>query len=783
MKITTIQISWFRKILKATINMEDDITVIAGANNSGKTSIVELFNYVFNAKGALCSDDFPVYESQEWCTAVFPYFQAQFKQENKKDDLIANILGTIVPSENPENEMLLTPIEVLIQVDYDPAGDDIRNFADYIMELDPDNSSFYFIYRFELDKDLLRKSLDSEYEKLKQSIEDEQIQQEVRKASIETLGKTIEQISKTNGGQAGNITIDMVVTDEAVQSLLKSITSAKYQVDNFFLRESSQGLGYSNLIFIHLQLEKYRKTIDPLLVNFFVIEEPEAHMHPLSHDDLIGFSKAIFNRYPVIKKRMTSKYQFIFIDEYQDTMSDVLKIFFESVHNTKTKLFLFGDRMQQIYKNYDGSFEESFELFDTTKALTTNYRSTKSIVNILNRIYNDPAFVQNISEKMRSTDSDFDPRIIISHSIQAEIENLRKTDPDTLILYLFNKERFSDIDAIHLYDAFNSMEKYSFSKAVSAVDVLTTRYEDNPDALLKVLFCVVDLLKLYKAQQYGNIIQILKGNKSIFSKESWNIQTHNDKETVFNSIKQVFNIIESESKTTADLIRGLSNVHLLNEAYLSGIVDDDDYKLAELVPVVEVVHVADYLCNPRVSTQHGVKGESHDSVVFVAEDSSNNPCVAMYRFFEMWGQIPISAKTLNQFYYDFAAEVDNIQRSIGIKVSDLKKDTYAANEEMIKEKIHTVFDRFKDNPYFQFIYGADYESYFSKPGVTKARDCLKGNTAYSILSAYKLFYVGCSRARRNLTILLDSSKIKGNLEPQKKRFEEIGFQVVSSPIH
>ena len=90
MKITTIQISGFRKILKATINMEDDITVIAGANNSGKTSIVELFNYVFNAKGALCSDDFPVYESQEWCTAVFPYFQAQFKQENKKEDLMVD---------------------------------------------------------------------------------------------------------------------------------------------------------------------------------------------------------------------------------------------------------------------------------------------------------------------------------------------------------------------------------------------------------------------------------------------------------------------------------------------------------------------------------------------------------------------------------------------------------------------------------------------------------------------------------------------------------------------
>lgn len=554
------------------------------------------------------------------------------------------------------------------------------------------------------------------------------------------------------------------------------------RIDN---KDQKESIAESNARYIEkygkLDYDMVRNNIKVLSYN----ESPFSSLYygGLSHDDLISFSKAIFNRYPVIKKRMTSKYQFIFIDEYQDTMSDVLKIFFESVHNTKTKLFLFGDRMQQIYKNYDGSFEENFELFDTTKALTTNYRSAKNIVDILNNIYNDPALVQNSSEKMRSAKSDFDPRIIISHSIQAEIESLRKSDSDTLILYLFNRERFSDIDAINLYNAFDKMEKYSFGKAVSAVDVLTTHYEDNPDSLLKVLFCIVELLRLYKAQQYGSIIQILKGNKSVFSKDSWNIKTHNDKETVFNSIKQVFNIIESENKTIADLIRGLANVHLLNEAYLSGIVDDDDYKLAELVPVVEVVHVADYLCNPRVSTQHGVKGESHDSVVFVAEDSSSNPCVAMYRFFEMWGRIQISAKTLNQFYYDFAAEVGNIQQSIGIRGSELKKGTYIANEEMIKAKLHTVFDRFKDDPYFQFIYGADYESYFSKPGVTKAKDCLKDNAVYGILSAYKLFYVGCSRARKNLTILLDCSKIQGNFELQKKRFEEMGFQVISSSIH
>lgn len=540
MKITTIQISGFRKILKATINMEDDITVIAGANNSGKTSIVELFNYVFNAKGALCSDDFPVYESQEWCTAVFPYFQAQFKQENKKDDLIANILGTIVPSENPENEMLLTPIEVLIQVDYDPAGDDIRNFADYIMELDPDNSSFYFIYRFELDKDLLRKSLDSEYEKL------------------------CNRFDKLVGDDDKDAEGIRIIKEMLIQIYTDSCKDAAYFSDKT----------YSNIV-------------------------------PM---DVASF-RGLFN--------------------YQNIMA--------------------GRTLD------DGNS-------DRAKILS------KNMIDIASQEDNWKTLIQSLPDKIKQSIED---EQIQQEVRKASIETLGKT---------------------------------------------------------------IEQISKTNGGQAGNI--------------------------------------------TIDMV-------VTDEAvqYLSGIVDDDDYKLAELVPVVEVVHVADYLCNPRVSTQHGVKGESHDSVVFVAEDSSNNPCVAMYRFFEMWGQIQISAKTLNQFYYNFAAEVDNIQQSIGIKGSVLKKGTYIANEEMIKAKLHTVFDRFKDDPYFQFIYGADYESYFSKPGVTKARDCLKGNTAYSILSAYKLFYVGCSRARRNLTILLDSSKIKGNLEPQKKRFEEIGFQVVSSPIH
>jgi len=54
-----------------------------------------------------------------------------------------------------------------------------------------------------------------------------------------------------------------------------------------------------------------------------------------------------------------------------------------------TKLLLFGDRMQQIYKNYDGSFEDTLQKeFNTTEfQLKNNYRSVKNIVDVLNKIY------------------------------------------------------------------------------------------------------------------------------------------------------------------------------------------------------------------------------------------------------------------------------------------------------------------------------------------------------------------------------------------------------------
>lgn len=496
----------------------------------------------------------------------------------------------------------------------------------------------------------------------------------------------------------------------------------------------------------------------------------------LCHDDLVSFSKCIFDRFPVIRRRISLHYQYIFIDEYQDTMSDVLNIFYAAVSETSSQLYLFGDRMQQIYMNYDGSFEERFALFDLVK-MSTNYRSVTEIVNILNKLYHDSEFDQDNSDDMKRLKPDFPPRVIVTNAVSSMLARIQNSDPDTLVLYLLNKERFSAIDASNLFQAFSRMEKYSYGRSYTPVDVLTASYEDNPDPLLKLSYCVVRMAKDFQKRQYGSIIQNIKSNKSMFCQETCSIKSHSDKIRLFQDLTLVFSVIQDGTKTISDLLLSLEETSLADRTYVGNVLADKENAEALAVPAIELMRVLDYLDDPKVSTQHGVKGESHNSVVFVADDSSSTPIVYMYRFFDLMCQVPISLQSFNQFYYAYAGELADLQNTLKMKIRELKSADYTRSENEILQKANAIVARFSTDPYFQHICQDKYTAYLSKPGVTRAKGCLKASDVLGILSAYKLFYVGCSRARKNLTILLDLSKLQGDLQKQKEMFKELGFFV------
>lgn len=122
----------------------------------------------------------------------------------------------------------------------------------------------------------------------------------------------------------------------------------------------------------------------------------------IGHDALLPFSLCALKKYPIMGTKLTECFRYVFIDEYQDAASNVLQIFYRCVKGSSSKLYLFGDKMQQIYDKYDGSFEKEFEEFDASEKLRVNYRSTPAIIEVLNHIYNNADYAQEPSmEKKR----------------------------------------------------------------------------------------------------------------------------------------------------------------------------------------------------------------------------------------------------------------------------------------------------------------------------------------------------------------------------------------------
>ena len=498
----------------------------------------------------------------------------------------------------------------------------------------------------------------------------------------------------------------------------------------------------------------------------------------LCHDDLISFSNIVFIKYPIIQTRIASKFHHIFIDEYQDTTSNVLNIFYESLKGKKTALYLFGDKMQRIYKNYDGKFEERFEEFDYSYALDTNYRSIPQIIDILNKIYNDSSFEQKSSEEMKNMQPDFLPRIIICNNVKKKILQLNEENPSSLNLYLLNSSRFQAIGCMTLFNYYTNMERYSYGKNYSAIDILIDNSRDNPDSLMKLIFMILSINDDFLNSRYGVIIKKIKKEQSILNIKNWSLTNHNDKIKLHKILNSLSIILRSSDTSIKDILNYLKKYIPKSAPSIDAIFEEADYSEVTKTHIIEAVKLYNYLKDPKVSTQHGVKGESHDEVIFIADQSNKNPVVHMYIFFDLWTNFDFSLSELEEFYYLYSSDLIKISKEIGLKFNALNKNNFAPIKPTLVIAASDMITKFKTQYLFSTLCLSNYELFINNPTITNAKACFKETTIYGILSAYKLFYVGCSRSRKNLTILLDRTKIIGNEDRQINKFKYLGFQVL-----
>ena len=132
------------------------------------------------------------------------------------------------------------------------------------------------------------------------------------------------------------------------------------------------------------RLEKEKAAVEN--VGFFKYEESSFSDYAkgqLNHEDVISLAGYLLAERPMFRRVLGQRYPFIFVDEAQDTFTEIVNGLNLVCHGEGLPIVgYFGDPMQQIYDRRTGDF---FGPPGSTKITKKeNYRCSNSVINLLN---------------------------------------------------------------------------------------------------------------------------------------------------------------------------------------------------------------------------------------------------------------------------------------------------------------------------------------------------------------------------------------------------------------
>ena len=133
--------------------------------------------------------------------------------------------------------------------------------------------------------------------------------------------------------------------------------------------------------------ESHFETISRLQQAF---ENRKQEHHFLDYDDLLIYLRRLLSDYPVARERISAGYQYIMVDEYQDTNTIQAEILYLLTHENQN-IMVVGDDAQSIYAFRGANFRNIIDfpkMFTETRIvyLEENYRSIQPILTLTNAI-------------------------------------------------------------------------------------------------------------------------------------------------------------------------------------------------------------------------------------------------------------------------------------------------------------------------------------------------------------------------------------------------------------
>ena len=130
--------------------------------------------------------------------------------------------------------------------------------------------------------------------------------------------------------------------------------------------------------------------LDTVMALSKAYQRQKAEHHFMDYDDLLVFLKILLNEHPDVRDSISSFYQYIMVDEYQDTNHIQAEIIY-LLAGVDKNVMVVGDDSQSIYSFRGANFENIMtfpKIFPDARTikLEENYRSVQPILNLTNAI-------------------------------------------------------------------------------------------------------------------------------------------------------------------------------------------------------------------------------------------------------------------------------------------------------------------------------------------------------------------------------------------------------------
>lgn len=448
-----------------------------------------------------------------------------------------------------------------------------------------------------------------------------------------------------------------------------------------------------------------------------------------SHDNLLKISSLLFDRFPLLSKIIQDKFDFILIDEYQDTNKEIIGVFLNKISQaSNTTIGLFGDSMQGIYDDGIGDVESFISdkiLFKINKE--DNYRCSEQVVHFINQFRNDK-LIQEVAFKTNAdsieTRQDRQGEVKLYYAIYDGDRTPGGTPR--------NKEEY--LDKVNLliskvdekYSGFKKLmlTNKSIAKEVgfnNLYDVFNDRYSEVKEEIEKDLtrLQLIDLVTLCDAYKSGNYNFVLTKIKMA----GFEFKSIADKKIV----SEILNIVTTSDKSAIEVLESAFKFKIIkqSDSYLF-YIDRIKRFLKELDTNVDYI---EFRKNYKNDGHTFTKMKNLDMTI---EEEAFNELEKVFkkeRFYNEFFSDKIKFKEIVN-YYDYLNEKTKYITMHKTKGTGIQNVILILEEFFwTKYKFKTIFDSIET-------------------------DLVKK------LYNQKLFYVGCSRAIENLICvkLIESSE-------------------------